>query len=135
MKQSQVTIVGANAANQQPDKTVVLIDLVPLGEKFDNATAFLTSDRFWRKKVVIKASYFGNYDVLYLNYPGRNNWPNSVIKSFVFSLCTFRICFLLNEGCFSNISYYYYYRFTSFSSFTTFKHYNNRWWSLYHWWQ
>ncbi|KAI5415163.1 receptor-like serine/threonine-protein kinase ALE2 isoform X2 [Lathyrus oleraceus] len=70
MKQSQVTIVGANAANQQPDKTVVLIDLVPLGEKFDNATAFLTSHRFWRKKVVIKASYFGNYDVLYLNYPG-----------------------------------------------------------------
>ncbi|CAK8564046.1 unnamed protein product [Lathyrus sativus] len=70
MKQSQVTIVGANAANQQPDKTVVLIDLVPLGEKFDNATAFLTSYRFWHKKVVIKASYFGDYDVLYLNYPG-----------------------------------------------------------------
>ncbi|XP_058756140.1 receptor-like serine/threonine-protein kinase ALE2 [Vicia villosa] len=70
MKQSQITIVGANAANQQPDKTVVLINLVPLGEKFDNSTAFLTSHRFWHKKVVLKASYFGDYDVLYLNYPG-----------------------------------------------------------------
>ncbi|KAJ1400670.1 Serine-threonine/tyrosine-protein kinase, catalytic domain [Sesbania bispinosa] len=70
MKQSQVRIMGANAANQQPEKTVVLIDLLPLGEKFDNSTAFLTSDRFWHKKVVIKASYFGNYDVLYVSYPG-----------------------------------------------------------------
>lgn len=105
MKQSQVTIVGANAANQQPDKTVVLINLAPLGEKFDNSTAFLTSHRFWHKKVVLKASYFGDYDVLYLNYPGRNNWLNSVIKSCVCSLCFFRICFLLNEGCCSNISY------------------------------
>jgi hypothetical protein len=70
MKQSQVRIMGANAANQQPDKTVVLIDLVPLEEKFDNTTAFFTSDMFWHKKVVIKASYFGYYDVLYVNYPG-----------------------------------------------------------------
>ncbi|XP_024638845.1 receptor-like serine/threonine-protein kinase ALE2 isoform X3 [Medicago truncatula] len=70
MKQSQVRIMGANAANQQPDKTVVIIDLVPLGEKFDNTTAFFTSDMFWHKKVVIKASYFGYYDVLYVNYPG-----------------------------------------------------------------
>ncbi|WJX96526.1 hypothetical protein P8452_77722 [Trifolium repens] len=70
MKQSQVRITGASAANQQPDKTVVLIELVPLGEKFDNTTAFLTSERFWHKKVVIKASYFGYYDVLYVNYPG-----------------------------------------------------------------
>ncbi|CAI8611060.1 unnamed protein product [Vicia faba] len=77
MKQNQVTIVGANAANQQPDKTVVLIDLVPLGEKFDNATAFLTSYRFWHKKIVINASYFGDYDVLYLSYPGLPPSPPS----------------------------------------------------------
>ncbi|KAK7265372.1 hypothetical protein RJT34_32991 [Clitoria ternatea] len=70
MKQSQVRIMGANAAEQQPEKTIVLIDLVPLGEKFDNTAAFLTSDRFWHKKVVIKASYFGDYDVLYVSYPG-----------------------------------------------------------------
>lgn len=70
MKQSQVRIVGANAANQHPDKTIVLIDLTPLGEKFDYTTAFLTSDRLWHKKVVIKASYFGDYEVLYVNYPG-----------------------------------------------------------------
>ena len=70
MKKSQVRITGASAANQRPDKTVVLIELVPLGEKFDNTTAFLTSERFWHKKVVIKASYFGYYDVLYVNYPG-----------------------------------------------------------------
>lgn len=70
MKQSQVRIVGANAANQQPDKTIVLIHLVPLGKKFHNTTTLLTSERFWHKNVVIKASYFGNYDVLYINYPG-----------------------------------------------------------------
>ncbi|KAK7329694.1 hypothetical protein VNO77_23869 [Canavalia gladiata] len=70
MKQSQVRIMGANAANQQPEKTIVLIDLVPLGEKFDNTTAFLTSDRFWHKRVLIKAFYFGDYDVLYVSYPG-----------------------------------------------------------------
>ncbi|KAI4335295.1 hypothetical protein L6164_013956 [Bauhinia variegata] len=71
MKQSQVRIMGATAASQQqPEKTDVLIDLVPLGEDFDNTTAFLTSDRFWHKQVAIKASYFGDYDVLYVSYPG-----------------------------------------------------------------
>lgn len=62
--------MGANAATDQPDKTDALIDLVPLGEQFDNTTAFLTSDRFWHKKVVIKSSYFGDYEVLYISYPG-----------------------------------------------------------------
>lgn len=77
VKQSQVRIIGANAANQQPDKTVVLIDLVPLGEKFDNTTAFLTYQRFWHKKVSIKTSYFGNYEVLYVRYPGLPQSPPS----------------------------------------------------------
>ncbi|KAF8400999.1 hypothetical protein HHK36_014302 [Tetracentron sinense] len=40
MKQSQVRIMGANAASQQEEKTIILIDLVPLGEKFDYTTAF-----------------------------------------------------------------------------------------------
>nr|XP_009605332.1 receptor-like serine/threonine-protein kinase ALE2 [Nicotiana tomentosiformis] len=66
---SQVHIMGANSASQYPEKTIVLIDLVPLGEKFDNTTAFLTSQRFWHKQVLIKASLFGDYDVLYVQYP------------------------------------------------------------------
>ncbi|XP_042480821.1 receptor-like serine/threonine-protein kinase ALE2 isoform X2 [Macadamia integrifolia] len=70
MKQSQVRIMGANAANQQPEKTVVLIDLVPLGEKFDNTTAFLTYEKFWHKQVTMKTSFFGDYEVLYVRYPG-----------------------------------------------------------------
>lgn len=69
MKQSQVRIMGASS-DQQPEETDVLIDLVPLGESFDNTTAFLTSQRFWHKLVAIKASYFGDYEVLYVNYPG-----------------------------------------------------------------
>ncbi|XP_022960694.1 receptor-like serine/threonine-protein kinase ALE2 [Cucurbita moschata] len=77
VKQSQVRVIGANAANQQPDKTVVLIDLVPLGEKFDNTTAFLTYQRFWHKKVSVKASYFGKYEVLYVRYPGLPQSPPS----------------------------------------------------------
>ena len=70
IKQSQVRIIGANAATQQPEKTVVLIDLVPLGEMFDNTTAFLIFQRFWQKQVAIQASFFGGYEVLYVRYPG-----------------------------------------------------------------
>ncbi|KAK4368702.1 hypothetical protein RND71_012494 [Anisodus tanguticus] len=77
MDPSQVRIMGANSASQYPEKTIVLIDLVPLGEKFDNATAFLTSQRFWHKQVVIKASRFGDYDVLYVQYPGLPPSPPS----------------------------------------------------------
>ncbi|KAK6944815.1 Serine-threonine/tyrosine-protein kinase, catalytic domain, partial [Dillenia turbinata] len=69
-KQSQVRIMGANEASQQPEKTIVLADLVPLGEKFDNTTAFLISQRFWQKQVDIKFSFFGDYEVLYVHYPG-----------------------------------------------------------------
>ncbi|KAF8036347.1 hypothetical protein BT93_C2154 [Corymbia citriodora subsp. variegata] len=70
MKQSQVRIMGANAATEQPEKTIVLIDLVPLGNKFDNTTAILTFERFWHKQIFINTSYFGDYDVLYVRYPG-----------------------------------------------------------------
>lgn len=73
MEQSQVRIMGADAANQDPDKTIVLIDLVPLGEKFDNTTAFLTYEKFWHKQVVIKPSFFGEYEVLYVKYPGMSS--------------------------------------------------------------
>ncbi|KAG6740593.1 hypothetical protein POTOM_056048 [Populus tomentosa] len=70
MKQSQVRIIGANAPSQQLEKTIVLIDLVPLGERFDNSTAFLTYQRFWKKQVVINPSFFGDYEVLYVRYLG-----------------------------------------------------------------
>lgn len=70
MKQSQVRVMGANAASQDSEKTIVLVDLVPLDEKFDNITAFLTFQRFWHKQVVIDKSLFGDYDVLYVRYPG-----------------------------------------------------------------
>ncbi|KAL7091774.1 hypothetical protein ACP275_12G124700 [Erythranthe tilingii] len=70
MKQSQVRIMGANAAGDNPEKTIALIGLLPLGEKFDSTTAYLTFQRLWLKQVVIKSSFFGEYDVLYVRYPG-----------------------------------------------------------------
>ncbi|ONK59273.1 uncharacterized protein A4U43_C08F4760 [Asparagus officinalis] len=70
MEQSQVRIMGANAASGEPEKTIVLINLVPRGEKFDNNTAFSAYKKFWHKQFSIKTSYFGNYDVLYVLYPG-----------------------------------------------------------------
>ncbi|KAE8687553.1 Serine/threonine-protein kinase PBS1 isoform 5 [Hibiscus syriacus] len=70
MKPSQVRIMGANAASVKPEKTVVLIDLVPLDEKFDDTTAFITYHRFWHKQVAIKTSLFGDYEVLYFHYLG-----------------------------------------------------------------
>lgn len=71
MKQTQVRIMGANAAEDNTEKTIVLIDLLPLGEKFDDNTAYVTFQRFWDKQVVIKTSIFGDYDVLYVRYPGN----------------------------------------------------------------
>lgn len=70
MKQSQVRVMGANANAVNPQKTIVLIDLIPLGAKFDDTTAYLTFQRFWYKQVVISMSLFGDYDVLYVRYPG-----------------------------------------------------------------
>ncbi|OEL23898.1 Receptor-like serine/threonine-protein kinase ALE2 [Dichanthelium oligosanthes] len=70
MNQGQVRVMGANAAPDDPEKTDVLIDLVPLQPKFDNATALLVSERFWHKKVIINPMHFGSYDVLYVQYEG-----------------------------------------------------------------
>ncbi|XP_029121142.2 uncharacterized protein [Elaeis guineensis] len=70
MKQSQVRIMGANAASEDSDKTIVLIDLVPLGGKFNSATGFLVYEKFWHKQVFINPSFFGDYDVLYVLFPG-----------------------------------------------------------------
>lgn len=70
MKQSQVRIMGAYADNQNQEKTVVYLDLVPFGAKFNNSTAYLIYQKFYQKKVGIEPYYFGNYEVLYLHYPG-----------------------------------------------------------------
>ena len=47
LKQSQVRIMGANADTQDQEKTIVILDLVPLEEKFYNTTAFFIFERFW----------------------------------------------------------------------------------------
>ena len=70
LEQSQVKIMGASADSQNQERTVVDINLVPLGEKFDNTTAVLTYERFWHKKVPLNQTLFGNYELVYINYPG-----------------------------------------------------------------
>ncbi|KAM0875301.1 hypothetical protein ACQ4PT_036879 [Festuca glaucescens] len=75
MKQIQVRIMGANAATEDPEKTAVLIDLVPLGARFDNTTALSVFERFWHKQVIINPMHFGSYDVLYVLYPGLPSSP------------------------------------------------------------
>lgn len=75
MKQIQVRIMGANAATEDPEKTAVLIDLVPLGARFDNTTTLSVFERFWHKQVIINPVHFGSYDVLYVLYPGLPSSP------------------------------------------------------------
>uniref|UniRef100_A0ACD5V6Y3 Uncharacterized protein n=1 Tax=Avena sativa TaxID=4498 RepID=A0ACD5V6Y3_AVESA len=70
LKQSQVRIMGAGSSIEDTEKTTVTIDLVPLGQKFDRTSALLISNRFLQKKVLIKSSIFGDYDVMYVHYPG-----------------------------------------------------------------
>ncbi|XP_059660202.1 receptor-like serine/threonine-protein kinase ALE2 isoform X2 [Cornus florida] len=75
LKQEQVVIVGASADIQNQGKTVVDINLVPLGEKFDITTATLTYERLWEKKVPLNKTVFGNYEVMYISYPGLPSSP------------------------------------------------------------
>ena len=70
LNHSQVRIMGANAASQQLEKSTVLINLVPRGAKFADDTALSIYKKFWNRQVLIKASLFGTYDVLYVHYPG-----------------------------------------------------------------
>ncbi|KAK7294343.1 hypothetical protein RJT34_17232 [Clitoria ternatea] len=77
LNHSQVRIVGADAASQQLEKTTVLINLVPKGVKFDDTTAFLIYRKFWQREVLIDASVFGSYEVLYVHYPGLPPSPPS----------------------------------------------------------
>lgn len=78
LNQSQVRIMGANAANQQLDKTIVLVNLVPLDGKFKHADAFSLYEKFWHKKVYVNPSSFGAYNVLDVHYPGLPPSPPSL---------------------------------------------------------
>ncbi|KAJ1416826.1 Serine-threonine/tyrosine-protein kinase, catalytic domain [Sesbania bispinosa] len=75
LKQSQVRIMGVSPDIQNPGRAIVDINLVPLGEKFDNTTAVLTYERFWHKKVPLNRSLFGDYTVLSATYPGMPSPP------------------------------------------------------------
>nr|TKW13969.1 hypothetical protein SEVIR_5G135900v2 [Setaria viridis] len=77
MAERQVRVMGANVAGDQPDKTMVLVDLVPMQVKFDNATAFSAFESLWSKKISLKPSVFGDYEILYVVYPGLPPSPPS----------------------------------------------------------
>lgn len=67
---TQARITGANAAGEQLDNTIVLLNLVPLKQNFDPFTAFLIYQKFWKKQVFINSSRFGAYEVVNVQYPG-----------------------------------------------------------------
>ncbi|XP_062213006.1 receptor-like serine/threonine-protein kinase ALE2 isoform X2 [Phragmites australis] len=77
----QVRVMGANVAGDQPDKTVVLVDLVPMQVKFDNATVLSAFESLWSNKVSLKPSVFGDYKILYVVYPGLPPSPPSAPES------------------------------------------------------
>ncbi|KAL6496957.1 hypothetical protein OROGR_028886 [Orobanche gracilis] len=77
LDRSQVRITGADTADQQLQKTNVLINLVPLDKAFDNATAFFISSKFWKRKLSINTSVFGVFEVLDVRYPGLPPSPHS----------------------------------------------------------
>ncbi|XVE78017.1 hypothetical protein DITRI_Ditri13aG0110400 [Diplodiscus trichospermus] len=76
LQQSQVKITGATADTQNQGRTLVEINLVPLGEKFDNTTAKLTYERLWHKRVSLNATLFGTYEVVSISYPGITASPS-----------------------------------------------------------
>ncbi|CAI9114328.1 OLC1v1015032C1 [Oldenlandia corymbosa var. corymbosa] len=81
LNRSQVRIMGANAANQQLEKTVVLLNLVPLDDQFDATTANSIYRKFWKRQVHIKTSLFGMYQVVYVRYPGLPPSPPALTAS------------------------------------------------------
>uniref|UniRef100_A0A0V0IWZ8 Putative receptor-like serine/threonine-protein kinase ALE2-like n=1 Tax=Solanum chacoense TaxID=4108 RepID=A0A0V0IWZ8_SOLCH len=77
LNMSQVRIMGANAADQQLEKTIVHINLVPTDGKFDAATAFTIYQKFWKRALFIKTMDFGAYEMVYVRYPGLPPSPPS----------------------------------------------------------
>ncbi|CAH8359070.1 unnamed protein product [Eruca vesicaria subsp. sativa] len=80
LEQSQVKIMGASADSENQGKTVVDINLVPLGEKFDNTTATLIYQRFRHKKVPLNESVFGDYEVTHISYPGTPSSYGDIVE-------------------------------------------------------
>ncbi|XP_076884985.1 receptor-like serine/threonine-protein kinase ALE2 [Bidens hawaiensis] len=74
---SQARITGADAAGNQLDSTIVLINLVPLNQNFDEPTAYTIYQKFWKKQLSIKKSLFGAYEVVNVTYPGLPPYPTS----------------------------------------------------------
>ncbi|GJW45432.1 probable serine/threonine-protein kinase PBL18, partial [Tanacetum coccineum] len=70
MKSSQVRIMGANEDNEDSEKAIVMINLVPLGENFQNFIAYVASQILWPIQVSIKSSLFGDYEVLFVKCRG-----------------------------------------------------------------
>lgn len=81
LNMSQVRIMGANAADQQLEKTIVHINLVPTDGKFDAATALTIYQKFWKRAVFIKTTEFGAYEMVYVRYPGLPPSPPSHLSS------------------------------------------------------
>ncbi|CAO2824557.1 unnamed protein product [Amaranthus hypochondriacus] len=78
LKQTQVRIMGADAASRQLDKTIVHVNLVPLEGSFKHAAAFSLYEKFWHKLIHVNSSLFGAYDVLDVEYPGLPPSPPSI---------------------------------------------------------
>ncbi|KAL8146893.1 receptor-like serine/threonine-protein kinase ALE2 isoform X2 [Apium graveolens] len=79
--QSQVVIIGASADHQNQERTAIDINLVPLGERFDNTTATLIYERFWQKKIPLNKTLFGTYDVAFITYTGMSALPPTGVSS------------------------------------------------------
>ena len=74
--------MGANAAGEQLDQTIVLVNLVPLKQNFDPQTAFSIYEKFWKKQVFINKSRFGAYEVVYVRYPGYSHFSIAFFYKF-----------------------------------------------------
>lgn len=71
LTQSQVVITGASADSENQGQTVIDVNLLPLWQRFDNVTAAFTYERFWKKKLSLNKTLFGDYQVVYIIYPGK----------------------------------------------------------------
>lgn len=70
LHESQVRMVEAIADSQDQSKSIAKIDLVPLGKSFDNLTAIMIFQRLSNHQVLDSDSYFSNYTLMYIHYPG-----------------------------------------------------------------
>lgn len=112
LEQSQVKIMGASADSQNQGRTLVDINLVPLGEKFDNTTAVLIYERFWHKKVPLNVTLFGSYEAIYISYPGSNLYSLGKLpfQCFVTYKLVMIESFLIRNSIFTSIWELHWYR-------------------------